>query len=62
MGTTDQLPQTILSVTCGQAAFTSCALFFLYSTVIFIYRPFFHPLRKVPGPRLAPLIQWVETY
>ncbi|KAI1497820.1 cytochrome P450 [Biscogniauxia marginata] len=56
------LLSTIMSVSYTQATLAAFVSFVLYTIIISIYRLFFHPLRNVPGPRLAALTQWVETY
>ncbi|KAI5925079.1 cytochrome P450 [Camillea tinctor] len=56
------LLSTIIPLTWTQSAIAAGVSLFLYVVTLSIYRLFFHPLRNIPGPRLAALTQWVETY
>ena len=52
----------ILSASPGAVAATIAGGLLVYSIGLAIYRAFFHPLAKVPGPWLAGVTQWYETY
>ncbi|KAI0197878.1 cytochrome P450 [Astrocystis sublimbata] len=46
----------------GKIALAAIVSWLVYTICISIYRLFLHPLRRIPGPRLAALTLWVETY
>ena len=58
----NQLFHKLVSSTYGRIGLVSSVFLTLYVLCVSIYRLCFHSLRSVPGPRLAALTQWVETY
>lgn len=61
MGLTSTLT-TALPRSVGEGIFALLAAFTLYSSILVVYRLFFHPLRKIPGPWLARATSWYEFY
>lgn len=49
-------------ISTGVVAATVAGGLLVYSIALAIYRAFFHPLAKIPGPWLAGVTQWYETY
>ena len=51
----EHIPKTILLAYVGGA-------YLLYLLLLVIYRRFFHPLAKIPGPFWPAVTTWYQTY
>jgi hypothetical protein len=58
----DLVSSAATGISSGVVAATVAGGLLVYSIALAIYRAFFHPLAKIPGPWLAGVTQWYETY
>ena len=58
----DLVSSASAGITAGRVAATVAGGLLVYNIGLAIYRAFFHPLAKIPGPWLAGVTQWYETY
>lgn len=53
---------TLLTIAPATLALTGAVSVLFYAVAVAIYRLFFHPLSKFPGPKLAAVTKWYEFY
>lgn len=57
-----KLLDTVESLSQVSPALLAASSAIFYFVTVGIYRLWFHPLSKIPGPKLAALTLWYETY
>ncbi len=61
MGLLSYLAQ-VTEMSTGNLVNLALGVYVVYSVVVSIYRLYLSPISHIPGPKLAALTQWYETY
>lgn len=62
MAVLEHAKEPVTPIGSARLALGFLTLYLVYCIIIVNRRLFFHPLSKVPGPRLAAATKWYETY